>query len=227
MLYCPSNNHRSRNGDPIQCIVLHYTELPLSETLERFTQDGHPEVSAHYVISKQGEIFQIVDETRAAYHAGVSYWNGIQNLNNFSIGIELENLGSEAFTTIQIAQTIALCQDMIQRYDIKPYNIVGHSDIACGRKRDPGPLFPWPQLAEAGVGLWYDRQESRLNTATMPEDPFLWTLQKFSEFGYDCTLMASTIRAFQMHFRSAQIDGMMDVECMRILESLCMRKQRH
>ena len=194
MLYCPHNrnyhspNHRSRNGDLIQCLVLHYTELPLSETLERFTQDNHPEVSAHYVISKQGEIFQIVDESRAAYHAGVSYWNGIHNLNNFSMGIELENLGSETFTTVQIAQTIALCQDMIQRYDIKPHNIVGHSDIACSRKRDPGPLFPWPQLAEAGVGLWYDRDESRLNTATMPKILFYGHLKNYPNWAMTALL---------------------------------------
>lgn len=167
-----SKNFRSRKEEKIQFLVLHYTAVPLGTTLgiftnnydealpdlEHFTDTGTDpaelckgEVSAHYVNSEKGEIYQLVDEQHAAYHAGASFWNGQKNINNQSIGIEQENVGYKwlnkfptergvnvkgsketwcQFSDVQIASTIALCKEIIKRHDIKPYNIVGHSDVA-------------------------------------------------------------------------------------------------
>jgi N-acetyl-anhydromuramyl-L-alanine amidase AmpD len=267
-----SNNHRSRNGDAVQFLVLHYTAVPLSTTLGIFTNNAQlteidedyftntgtdpaalckNEVSAHYVISEPGDLYQLVDEERAAYHAGVSFWNGLKNINNQSIGVEHVNigydwlnkfpeeravkvLGSENtwcnFTDEQIEKTIALCNQIINRHDIKPYNVIGHSDIACGRKSDPGPMFPWKRLAEAGIGLWYDLAESNIQD-NIPNNSVLWVREKLAEFGYDCPregefddALCSVMKAFQMHFRQDNIDGNIDLECMQILDSLCQRK---
>lgn len=268
-----SKNFRSRNGESVQFLVLHYTAVPLFTTLGIFTNNAQlaeqdadyfentgtdpaalckTEVSAHYVNDESGELYQLVDEEFAAYHAGVSYWNGLKNINNQSIGIEQVNLGYDwlnkfpeeraskvlgsektwcAFTELQLEKTIKLSKDIIKRYDIKPYNIVGHSDIACGRKSDPGPLFPWQRLAEAGIGLWYDLTESDLSENNMVDEPVLWVRSKLSEFGYDCPLdgefdehMKAVMTSFQMHFRQSNIDGNIDLECMKILDSLCQRK---
>lgn len=268
-----SKNFRSRQDEKIQFLVLHYTEVPLATTLGIFTNNYeialadkdyfvgtdidlvascNREVSPHYVNSESGQIYQLVDEQFAAYHAGISCWNGQKNINNQSIGIEQENLGFKwsskfplergievkgdtkiwcKFSEVQITSTIALCQEIIIRHDIKPYNIVGHSDVACGRKIDPGPLFPWKTLAEAGVGMWYDARESAFNATNIPENTIVWMQMKLLEFGYDCAQSGvidektiSVIKAFQMHFRQDNIDGEIDLECIQILDSLCQRK---
>lgn len=273
-----SKNFRPRADEEVQFLVLHYTALPLGTTLGIFTNNydlckqdielGYyanggfnaeaackGEVSAHYVNSEQGEIFQLVDEEFASYHAGVSYWNGVKNINNHSIGIEHENIGFDwlskfpndralqvfgspnkwcKFTEIQIEQTIRLCREIIASHGIKPFNIVGHSDIACGRKSDPGAAFPWRQLAAAGIGMWYDLKESTLNDETKPVDPVLWVQRRLAEYGYDCPItgvaddkFTNTLQAFQMHFRPTKIDGQIDLESLQILDSLCQRKARY
>lgn len=268
-----SNNHRNRKNESIEFLVLHYTAVPLATTLGIFTnkyeiakEDSEyfispkeevdheqlckNEVSAHYVISEDGEIFHLVSEDRAAYHAGVSFWNSKQNINNSSIGIEQVNLGYDwlskfpeergvcvpgsdktwcKFTEQQIEQAIKLCKEIIIKHDIKPYNIVGHSDIACSRKKDPGPLYPWKLLAEAGIGMWYDISESDIST--MPENFKELMREKLENFGYYCPKgikdeeFKHVMQAFQMHFRQSKICGEIDLECLQIADSLCRRKQ--
>jgi N-acetylmuramoyl-L-alanine amidase len=282
-----SKNSLDRQEDVIQFLVLHYTQVPVSTTLGIFTNNPeltkpdadffaglttdpvalcNNKVSAHYVISEEGITYQLVDEELVAFHAGVSYWSGIQNINNNSIGIELENVGYDwahevvsaravkingsektwcQFAETQIEQTIALCHKIIEKYNIKPYNIVGHSDIACSRKYDPapfsrkydpGPLFPWQLLAKLGIGIWYDVSESTITANNLPEDRVEWMLNKLSEFGYDCSPLAeqddrrmlhTIIQSFQMHFRPNNIDGDIDLECMQIIDSLCKRKHAY
>lgn len=270
-----SNNLRNRQGESVQFLVLHYTAVPLATTLGIFTNNAQlakqdveyftgtttnpealckNEVSAHYVISESGEVFQLVEEEFAAYHAGVSFWNGVKNINNHSIGIEHENIGYNwlnkdkfpieraakvegsdetwcQFTEPQIQATVELCKQIIKQHNIKPYNIVGHSDIACGRKSDPGPMFPWKRLAEEGIGLWYDVIESDFNDCHLPENPVLEMQTKLSEFGYDCLITGEqdekttqVVKAFQMHFRQNNIDGNIDLESLQIIDSLCKRK---
>lgn len=269
-----SKNYRDREAT--QILVIHYTEVPLYTTLAIFTNNPKlaeseaeyfvntttdiqalcaKNLSSHYVTAENGEIFNLVDENFSAYHAGVSSWNNIKNINDHSIGIELVNIafdwlnkfpqerafkvhGSDItwckFTEKQLMQTIQLCKEIIKRHNIKPYNVVGHSDIACGRKVDPGPMFPWQRFAEEGIGMWYDIAESSIQENTMPENPTLLAQSKLVEFGYDCqahgvidTQFSNVMRSFQAHFRPSNIDGIVDLESLQILDSLCQRKLRY
>lgn len=267
-----SKNKRSRGDEEVKFLVLHYTAVPLNTTLGIFTNDPtltevdeeyfngtgtdpkklcSNEVSAHYVISEDKKIYQLVEESKAAFHAGVSFWNGVKNINNSSIGVEHVNIGYDwlakfpedraykvegsdnkwcAFAEEQISATIELCQEIIERNNIKPYNVVGHSDIACGRKPDPGPAFPWKRLADVGIGMWYDCSESTL-TKEEVQDKVNFMQKKLAEFGYSCENTGeldeqtiNTVKAFQQHFRSSNINGEIDLESMQIIDSLCQRK---
>src|SRR5262245_29400413 len=154
-----SPNHANRN-DParIDMLVLHYTGMTSAEAaLERLC-DPDAKVSAHYVIEENGRIWRLVSETRRAFHAGRSCWEGESDLNAVSLGIEIVNPGHEwgyrPFPAEQISALEELCRDILSRNLIPPHRIVGHSDIAPDRKSDPGELFDWPRLARAGIGIW-------------------------------------------------------------------------
>lgn len=140
--------------------MLHYTD---SESIERArylltrTDTDNP-VSAHYLIDEAGGIEQLVDEAQRAWHAGNGEWRGITDMNSASIGIEIQNPGHthglRPFPEAQIAALKALCHAIMQRWDIPPENVIGHSDYAPGRKVDPGPFFPWQELARSRIGVW-------------------------------------------------------------------------
>ena len=155
----PSPNFDQRPADaPIDHLVLHYTGMTsINAACSRLCDPG-AKVSAHYLIDQDGQIDALVPETARAWHAGVSYWRGMSNLNDRSIGIEIDNPGHEhgyhAFPEPQIIAVIALCHTLLTRHPIPGRNIVGHSDIAPTRKSDPGELFPWQRLAAHGIGLW-------------------------------------------------------------------------
>ena len=152
----PNFNERVDAQNP--SIILHYTGMQSGkDALERLC-DPQSEVSAHYLIDENGDVYNLVPEDKRAWHAGVSYWAGETDINSASIGIELANPGHEfgyrEFPDAQIDALINLSKDIMKRYDIPTWNVLGHSDVAPGRKVDPGHLFPWKQLAENGVGLW-------------------------------------------------------------------------
>lgn len=155
----PSPNFDDRPNDVIvDLLVLHYTGMETgAAALDRMC-DPAAEVSAHYMVEEDGKVFQLVNETKRAWHAGKSYWRGRSGLNACSIGIEIVNPGHEfgyrAFPQIQMDAVKDLCISIMGRHMIPARNVVGHSDIAPSRKEDPGELFDWPFLAEAGVGLW-------------------------------------------------------------------------
>ena len=147
----PSPNWDERKL-PIEMVVLHYTEMkPVETALDRLT-DPEAKVSAHYLITEEGEVVRLVDESKRAWHAGQSYWRGHRDVNSASIGIELDNpghaLGYRAFPEAQIDALVPLLHRIVKRYDIPRANVVGHSDVAPMRKIDPGELFPWDRLAE-------------------------------------------------------------------------------
>ncbi len=149
----PSPNHNERKT-PVDMIVIHYTGMSaLPDVLDKLT-DATSELSAHFVVDIDGRIFQLVDENRRAWHAGVSNWQGQRDINSRSIGIEIMNNGKTGFTVEQITSVRAICRKMMSMYDIPPHNVVGHSDVAPGRKQDPGHLFPWTYLAQFDIGLW-------------------------------------------------------------------------
>ncbi len=161
----PSVNFNERpSGCGVDCIVLHYTDVAsINETLAILT-DPKREVSSHYVIDEDGTIYRLVDDGKRAWHAGPSQWLGRDNVNHFSIGIELQNRGYHAgyaltgvwpaFARAQIEALKQLLAQLIAKFEIEPNRIIGHEDIAPGRKIDPGPAFPWDELQELGV----DRQ---------------------------------------------------------------------
>ena len=138
----------------IDMIVLHAVAFDVKEAIKSFENN---EVSSHYVIAEDGEIWQLVGEKHRARHAGVSYWRGVEDVNSHSIGIEFcsKTLGQKKFRPEQIKSGIELIKKLMKKYKIRPENIVGHSDIAPTRKPDPGKAFFWRELAEENIGFWY------------------------------------------------------------------------
>ncbi|WP_172619021.1 N-acetylmuramoyl-L-alanine amidase [Candidatus Cytomitobacter indipagum] len=226
-----SPNFRDRKGINPRILVLHYT-TSCNDNAVNWMCDKKSQASAHYLVGNAGTIFRLVDEKYSAFHAGVSYWNGIKNINDHSIGIEITNFGytrDESFkyfsekeiekcayacekkwhpyNACQIDSIISVCKEIIFRYDIKPHNIVGHSDVALGRKFDPGPVFPWKMIHDHGIGAWPD-METSLNKVEIPSSISVsWVQNYLHKYGYDCPLngkadskTGDAIKAFQMHF---------------------------
>lgn len=151
-----SPNYDKRTGE-IDMIVLHATNMPCTASLERLC-NPLAKVSAHYVVDEMGTIYQLVDEEKRAWHAGVSYWRGRESINNYSMGIEVVNPNhldpTNKFSAAQMKAVLSLCKYLIAKYQIPHYNIVAHSDIAPERKDDPGEFFDWSFLAKNGVGCY-------------------------------------------------------------------------
>jgi N-acetylmuramoyl-L-alanine amidase len=215
----PSPNHAPRpDGAIVDILVLHYTELPLRESLDILC-DGTREarVSAHYVLDEDGTVYRLVPEERVAWHAGRSHWRGRESLNATSIGIEIVNLDGDRhdYPAQQIASLIELCRGILARHPaIEPRNVVGHSDIAPQRKVDPGRRFPWQTLADAGIGLW-PRLEGRPLFGE-----FLPALQRYGYAPPIAVPPREIVKAFQRHFRPARVDGQPDPETRRLLAGL-------
>ena len=201
-----SPNHGPRLSPIIDMLVLHYTGMQNAQAALDRLCDEQAQVSAHYLIDEDGGIYHLVDETRRAWHAGRSFWRGESDINSHSIGIELVNPGHEfgycPFPDPQITALIDLCHGILTRHPIPARNVIGHSDIAPQRKQDPGELFPWPQLAAQGIGVWPQSQDAPHRDAVECLD--LW--------GYDISDTTAALTAFQRHFRPAKIDGIADDE---------------
>ncbi len=218
----------------VEFLVLHYTSTGNERSLRILSEHN---VSSHYLITDEDppRIYQLVDETRRAWHAGVSQWYGRTDMNSGSIGIEIVNEGGSGqvwapYSHAQINTLVALMRDIVQRHQIKPHNIVGHSDIAPQRKVDPGPLFPWAQLAQAGLGRWYDVSLADAYMQTFQREglpDILWFQQQLKRLGYqtptDGMLDKATrnvLAAFQMHYRPQRYDGHPDAQTAAILKAL-------
>ena len=217
MIDLASPNHAARQST-VDVLVLHYTELPLDESLRVLCDGSRPNrVSAHYVLAEDGTTYRLVSESRVAWHAGRSHWRGRDALNGSSIGIEIVNLHGDChdYPDTQIAALIELCRDVIRRHPaIAPRNVVGHSDIAPRRKVDPGLRFPWARLAAAGIGLW-PRPGARPVEGDMQA-----ALQRF---GYPPAVDMATadiVAAFQRRFRPGREDGIADPQTRALLADL-------
>ncbi len=211
MIQTPSPNFDER-GLPITMIVLHYTGMQdAAAAIARLT-DAAAKVSAHYLIAEDGQIVQMVDEDKRAWHAGKSHWRGVDDVNSASIGIELVNPGHEfgyrPFAEPQIEALIPLMKAITMRYRITRGNVVGHSDIAPARKDDPGELFPWRRLARLRLALPSPTQN--LMDPHWTDGGFLLALERF---GYDVRDTKAAITAFQRRFRPDNLDGVIDGEC--------------
>ncbi len=230
MIERPSPNHDARPA-PVDMLVLHYTGMHSAEEALRRLCDPEAKVSAHYTIDEAGTVYRHVPENRRAWHAGVSFWAGEENVNGRSIGIELVNPGHEfgyiPFSEPQIAALIELAQEILKRHAIPARHVLGHSDVAPARKTDPGELFPWRRLAEEGIGVWPSFSSLGHGGGVEPRSGETegGATALLSTFGYgvppqvDVPLEA-VITAFHRHFRPSCIDGVADAECLRILQVL-------
>lgn len=230
-------SHPSANQDNrVQFVVLHYTSASTQRSLELLTRG---EVSSHYLIGDQPPtVYQLVDESRRSWHAGESEWDGRTWLNSSSIGIEIVNPGYQdtpagrvwyPYTEGQVQALIALLKDVVQRNGIAPRNIIGHSDIAPLRKMDPGPLFPWKRLADAGLGVWPNANAVARQKAYFDLNPpsIAWYQQQLARFGYAVPQTGEldvatrhVLAAFQMHFRPELYNGEPDAQSAAILQVL-------
>lgn len=213
LIQTPSPNCNNREGQPVDMLVLHYTGMKSgANALDRMC-DKTAEVSAHYMVEEDGRIFQLVDESMRAWHAGKSYWRGHNNINQRSIGIEIVNPGHEFgyrdFPEVQMQSVIWLCKEILSRHPIPARNVVAHSDVAPQRKEDPGEKFPWKQLAEEGIGLW-----------PIPGVTEKAVAEQLAGYGYDIADLPKAITAFQRHFRPKLLNESWDDECAGILASL-------
>jgi N-acetylmuramoyl-L-alanine amidase len=231
----PSPNHSKRKGGRTpDSILLHYTGLPNGEAALRHLCDPAAEVSSHYLVWEDGRLFQLVAEARCAWHAGYSSWTGNSDMNVVSIGIEIANAGHPGglppYPSVQIETVIALCRDIILRWNIRPERVLAHSDVSHGRKIDPGEHFPWAQLAKAGIGHY-------VTPAAIEDGPHPEPGSKGSEvnklqamlssYGYGLEVTGiydantvSAIRAFQRHFRPTRVDGIADRSTIATLRKL-------
>lgn len=209
--WVPSPNYDMRR--PV-LIVLHFTNqhsVQKSLTTLRTGNSGGP-VSAHYLIGNEGDIYQLVADEQRAWHAGPGRWGTITDVNSASIGIELDNTGDEPFAPAQINSLLRLLADLTDRLRIPRTQIIGHEDLAPTRKNDPGPRFPWKQLADAGYGLW---PQGPLIDPPPGFDPWM----ALGLVGYPLDNRSAAVRAFHHHFRGMDTDTL-DAEDLRVLYAL-------
>jgi len=212
--WVPSPNEDVRRPN---LIVIHFTEQDsVQQSLDtlRSRNSGGP-VSAHYLIGADGRNYQLVSDERRAWHAGSGSWGSFTDLNSASIGIELDNDGKSPFAEAQIQSLLVLLEDLCTRLRIPRSQIIGHQDLAPTRKPDPGPLFPWKRLADAGFGRW-----PAADAPPAPDGFDPWTALRL--IGYPLDDRAATVRAFRNHFRG-QGGTELDAEDLRILHALAPR----
>jgi N-acetylmuramoyl-L-alanine amidase len=231
----PSANYSERNNGRVpDMILLHYTGMPDVEgAITRLCTAGTG-VSAHYTVLEDGRIVQMVPEAKRAWHAGVAFWAGEEDINSCSIGIEIANGGHDwgypDFPLRQIAAVIALCRGIMLRRNVPSHRVLAHSDVAPSRKQDPGEKFPWHSLANSGVGHWVQpapivRGET-LHQGMISED--VRDLQQaLAKYGYGVPINGQydgatmqVVTAFQRHFRPACVDGVADRSTLMTLQSL-------
>ena len=215
MIDRPSPNHGARpDGSPVDLVVLHYTGMATAEAALARLCDPAAEVSAHYLVDEDGEIWRLVAEERRAWHAGVSSWAGAADVNARSIGIELANpgheLGYRGFPEPQLAALEDLLGGILARRRIAPMRVVGHSDVAPLRKQDPGERFPWRRLAARGLA-WCPAEPR--GGAEPDPDRARAVLARFG-YGYADEALAAVLTAFQRRFRPSRCDGVLDGETM-------------
>lgn len=210
-----SPNHDARHPT---MVVIHYTSNDdIDHSLDTLTS-AHRKVSAHYLIDRQGKLYQLVPEDRRAWHAGKSYWAGITDINSTSIGVELDNNGSEPYATEQIDTLLNLLGDIKIRHRIRARNIVGHSDVAPGRKIDPGVYFPWRRLAASGFGLWCDNPEEIMDASTD-------MLTILTLIGYDPSNPVAARQAFKTHYLTNEDGAILEDESRERKVAQCLQQQ--
>jgi len=230
--YSPNFSTRRRNPKKIKYIVYHYTGMRSeSKAVKRLTDDNS-NVSCHYFIKRNGQIILMVPELYEAWHAGRSKWKKDISLNKNSIGVEISNKGHDFeyqnYSNKQIYSLIKLSKYLIKKYKIKKSNILGHSDIAFDRKKDPGEKFPWNYLANKKIGIWYKIEKKKLKKnrnikiSNIESFKFIRYLKKIGYFTKNLNKnnKFKLVKGFQRRFRQSLVNGRIDKECLIIAEKL-------
>ena len=230
-IYSPNFEVRKRSKKNIKYIIFHYTGMKSDQLAIRKLTSFNSKVSCHYYIDKKGNLIQLIPDLYVAWHAGKSYWKNDKLLNNHSIGIEISNPGHEhgykAFNNKQIKCLIKISKNLIKKYKINIKNILGHSDIAPLRKKDPGEKFPWKFIASKKIGIWHKLNfkkciKLRGKKIHIENKIFFKKLKKFGYF-IDTSKkneLRKIICSFQRRFRPELIDGKIDRECLEIVKTL-------
>jgi N-acetylmuramoyl-L-alanine amidase len=224
MIEAASPNFDARKAPP-DSLVLHYTGMPTGEAALARLRDPDAKVSAHYLVEEDGRVFRLVPEERRAWHAGAGSWKGQRDMNGASVGVEIVNPGHEfgyrPFPDAQVAAVIELVSEIRERWTIEDNRIIAHSDLAPGRKEDPGELFPWKRLAQAGHGLWFEPPAAPGGPLAQGEEGAgVFALQAgLTRLGYDIAPSGAfdahttaVVRAFQRHWVQSRFDGVADGE---------------
>jgi N-acetylmuramoyl-L-alanine amidase len=236
LIYSPNFYPIKRKKNKIKFIVFHYTGMKKESAAIKRLTNIQSEVSSHYLIKKNGEIVTIVPELYVAWHAGKSLWKNHNSLNKSSIGIEISNQGHQftyrKFSKKQINAVLRLSKLLIKKYNIDLKNILGHSDIALDRKKDPGEKFPWKFFAKNRIGIWHSLEQKTLNKNRMVKIDRIYKinfLKNVFKIGYSKKVpkkinkdkyFSLVARAFQRRYRQELVDGKIDRECLLISESL-------
>ena len=232
--YSPNFDRKKRKFKKIKFIIFHYTGMKNEKVAIKRLTDSKSKVSSHFLIRGNGKIITLVPELYVSWHAGISSWQNYKSLNKYSIGIEISNPGHnynyKKFSKKQIHSILKLTKYLIKKYKIKNKFILGHSDIAPFRKKDPGEKFPWKYLSKNKVGLWHDLNEKKLlkirekKVNKYDEINFLKNLYKI---GYSRLLNKGKNKnnklltsAFQRRFRQDLVNGIIDEECLLISKNL-------
>lgn len=211
---------------PNYVIIHHTAQDSTAQTLKTFTQTK-TQVSAHYVIGRDGRVFHMLSDYLRAWHAGVARWGGVTDINSVSVGIELDNNGREPFAEAQLTSLLKILGYLKRSYNIPAANFIGHGDIAPTRKSDPSALFPWQKLAAHGYGLWYDAAVLTDTTAApFAADslgqllPGLTPREALRIIGYDTQDLNAAILAFKRHFAPTDLSPVLTEQDRRILYNI-------
>jgi len=230
--YSPNFYSKKRQKKDIRFIILHYTGMKSEKAAIIKLTNIQSEVASHYLISQNGKIISLVPDLYIAWHAGISSWKTINSLNKNSIGIEITNpghqFGYKKFSKKQINSLVFLIKFLIKKYKINKRNILGHSDIAPDRKKDPGEKFPWEYLAKKNIGIWHnlDKQKLRklrkMKCNEKMKNLFLKNLFRigYAKKGKKSRYLVFVIKAFQRRFRPELVNGKIDQECLLISQNL-------
>lgn len=236
--YSPNFDPKKRKTNQIKFLIFHYTGMKTEKAAINRLTDIESRVSAHYLIKQNGEIITLVPDLYTAWHAGKSVWKNYSSLNKDSIGIEIVNPGHDInykkFSKIQLAALVRLSKFLIKKYRINSKNILGHSDIAPERKKDPGEKFPWKLLSKKKIGYWHNLNQNELiknrnlKTSSKEKNLFLTNLFKIGyqkKFLYNSNFNRISFdqiisKAFQRRFRPEIINGKIDQECLLISQNL-------
>jgi len=237
--YSPNFNSKKRPSNQIKFIIFHYTGMKSESAAISKLTEIQSEVSSHYLIKNNGEIVKMVPDLYIAWHAGESSWKNYKSLNQNSIGIEITNPGHEYgyknFTKKQITTLLKLSKFLIKKYKVGPKNILGHSDIAVLRKKDPGEKFPWEYLSKNKIGIWHTLNKQdliknrKLKISKIEENNFFNNLfkvgysKKYTTNISKNKYLIELAKTFQRRFRQELVDGKIDRECLLISKNLVRR----